>query len=433
MTQSLFLTPSAATAIPAAPGGAVPVAVNPRTGEGAGKAVGDLAQDGARSLAGGAVPGDLNSFLQALQRSAVPWTPGLDGAAAAPTGAGDDLPDGGEGVDAGPQHADPALATALPSWWTATLVPVATPVVFTEPGADMPATSGLGAAGPVAALPPAAAAESGTVPDLAASAATADVLAAGHAVAYKTAPVVVLDPVAAQAQPAPAAGQAGQAITQEVPAQGAAKPAGFTLQSPAGAPEALLGGSALGPEAAAVRERSTLGGLEKYVSDSNTLAMGAPGPASPAHPTAMGTAAAAPAGSAPSAWLDALGDRIETQLQRGSERTVIRLDPPMQGQLEITVRRDAGAIQVHLSASNADVVRQLQAISDGLRQELGVRQAGDVSVVVSQHGAREGDARGGSGERTPQQAGTPGQALAEAQDGHEPERFTLAALSNTNH
>jgi flagellar hook-length control protein FliK len=437
-TNSLFLTPAApGAAAPAAPGAAAPVVANPLTG---GATSGQAVRDQAPGTADGLPAGGLGSFLQALQRSAVPFATGLaapvvalvpvDGAAA------NDGP--GEGADAGPDSADLSAAAPLPAWVMAGLVPVAAPALPADLGA------GLAAAPGVVALDLAAAAASGAAPDLAviASTAPADAVGAGmqnttHAAALDAAPFP--PPVAgsnamALAQAAPLFPMAGPAMPQEPAAQGTAKPAGFTPPVHAGAPEALLGGSALGPEAAAVRERSTpASGLDKYVADANTLASGALNAPSPAHHGA--TVAATPAARAPSALLDVLGERIETQLQRGSERTVIRLDPPLQGQLEITVRRDAGAIQVHLSASNADVVRQLQAISDGLRQELGMRQGGDVSVVVSSYGARDGDARGGSGGRaSDEQAATPGRALAEAQDGHEPERFTLSALSPTpNH
>jgi flagellar hook-length control protein FliK len=122
--------------------------------------------------------------------------------------------------------------------------------------------------------------------------------------------------------------------------------------------------------------------------------------------------------------LESLGERISLQLQRGSERAVIRLDPPLQGQLEITIRHDAtGATQVHLSASNSDVVRQLQTLSDSLRQELVHRQAGEVTVLVAQSG-RDQDGRQRQNPQTASQQ-APGRALADDADAQSTDRFTL--------
>ncbi len=78
----------------------------------------------------------------------------------------------------------------------------------------------------------------------------------------------------------------------------------------------------------------------------------------------------------------ALGDRLQLQITQRSEHAVIRLDPPSMGTIEIVIQREAGNIQVHLRASNAEVARQLQGIGDSLRQDLIHRQNGDVSVHV---------------------------------------------------
>jgi flagellar hook-length control protein FliK len=128
--------------------------------------------------------------------------------------------------------------------------------------------------------------------------------------------------------------------------------------------------------------------------------------------------------------IEALGERIAQQLQRGSDRAVIRLDPPMQGQLEITIHRDAtGATQVHLAASNGDVARQLQTISDSLRQELVNRQSGEVTVLVS-HGGREQGGRQGQQQQAPQDG--PGRALADAgtDTAQSVARFALSSLED---
>lgn len=121
--------------------------------------------------------------------------------------------------------------------------------------------------------------------------------------------------------------------------------------------------------------------------------------------------------------LHALGDRIQFQVEKRSENATIRLDPPMMGRIEITVRHEAGSLQVQLSATNTEVVRQLQAIGDNLRQDLVQRHYGDVSVSVSDHT--------GNGRQQHQQEQAErerkhvGQALADA--GQEDAAFTLAS------
>ncbi|MDZ7862153.1 flagellar hook-length control protein FliK [Acidovorax sp.] len=139
--------------------------------------------------------------------------------------------------------------------------------------------------------------------------------------------------------------------------------------------------------------------------------------------------AVAPAGNdgAPApALVEALGERIQWQLRRGSERAQIRLDPPMQGQLEITVRRDGAGLQIHLSATHSDVVRQLHAISDSLRGDLATRQAGDVTVTIAQHAPREQDGRGRQAQDNAPEPQGPGRALADAERDHAPQAFALS-------
>uniref|UniRef100_UPI0019809A31 flagellar hook-length control protein FliK n=1 Tax=Burkholderia sp. Ac-20379 TaxID=2703900 RepID=UPI0019809A31 len=123
------------------------------------------------------------------------------------------------------------------------------------------------------------------------------------------------------------------------------------------------------------------------------------------------------------ALLSALGDRIHMQAALGLQRAVIRLDPHLAGSVVIDLRHEAGAISVQLSASHADVARQLQTISESLRQDLAGRQYTEVSVQVAAHrgGSREPGAGGqGQGEgRDPQRrdARSPGRALSDAEAG----------------
>jgi len=126
-------------------------------------------------------------------------------------------------------------------------------------------------------------------------------------------------------------------------------------------------------------------------------------------------------GAEPAQWRpalkEALGERLQVQVGSRSEQAVIRLDPPQLGRIEIVVRHEGGHLQVHLAASNGDVLRQLHTLTEGLRQDLVHRHHGEVAVSVSDL-AREG---GGNARREREAAEdrerTPGRALAEAEGG----------------
>ena len=327
-----------------------------------------------------AAPDEAIRFVQALQRAGVlPSALAMD---TLPVPGTDDTPADSAEVAEETAGAIPP-PSLLPALWMSAL---AAPAPQGNPAAD--AAPAVDSAMPVAA-------------GLATS--TSPLAAAGRA-----------------AIPAPALVATGQPVPSE--ADAAAPAPTLASRPPAAATHAaaLSAGHGLSPEAAAVRERSMLASSALRTSDMTGAPALAPEPA-PASPVHATTTAA----RAPQSLVDALGERIDVQLQRGSDRAVIRLDPPMQGQLEITIRRDAGAIQVHLSATHGDVVKQLQAISDSLRHDLGNRQSGDVTVVVSQHMARDGDGRGRPSSQAPEKA-EPGQALAEAEDGQAPARFALS-------
>lgn len=108
----------------------------------------------------------------------------------------------------------------------------------------------------------------------------------------------------------------------------------------------------------------------------------------------------------------ALGEQLQVQLGRGSEQAMIRLSPPMLGRIDISIRHEAGVLQVHMSASHSEVLRQLQGIGDGLRQDLSQRhQYNDVAVVVSSQ-TRQGDAEGRQRQAEAREQ-QPGRALAD--------------------
>ncbi|MFL6675090.1 MAG: flagellar hook-length control protein FliK, partial [Massilia sp.] len=117
----------------------------------------------------------------------------------------------------------------------------------------------------------------------------------------------------------------------------------------------------------------------------NTGAWGvhAPGAAQPqAQPGADSVKLAGP----PAAWRetlhDALGERLQLQLGNNLQQAVIRLDPPMLGRVEIAIRHAAGSLEVTLSATNGEVLRQLHTVSDSLRNDLAQRQYTEVAVTV---------------------------------------------------
>lgn len=120
----------------------------------------------------------------------------------------------------------------------------------------------------------------------------------------------------------------------------------------------------------------------------------------------------------------ALGDRLQLQITQRSEHAVIRLDPPSMGTIEIVIQREAGNIQVHLRASNAEVARQLHGIGDSLRQDLIHRQQGEVSVHVSD-GSREQSASQQGQRQSQAQREAPGRALSESNE-ESSKSFTLA-------
>ncbi len=140
-----------------------------------------------------------------------------------------------------------------------------------------------------------------------------------------------------------------------------------------------------------------------------------------------------PLPTTPNQWreplLNALGERVQWQLQRGQEQAVIRLEPANLGRVEIHIRQDAGGLQVHLSATHREVAQQLQGLSDQLRTELSLRHAGDVAVGVSDQG-READGRQRSRGQPPDQDQTPGRALGDA--GLSTQKRTAFALSGSS-
>ncbi len=138
-----------------------------------------------------------------------------------------------------------------------------------------------------------------------------------------------------------------------------------------------------------------------------------PAPSTPSHP----------AGASQSSLREALGERLQLALGQGRDQALIRLDPPMLGHIEIQIRHEGGQMQVHLRASHPEVAQQLQAMSDGLRQDLSNRLPGQATHVEA--GLAQGQGQGGQQQGQPQRG--PGLALGDADTPalEAPQRFQL--------
>jgi flagellar hook-length control protein FliK len=161
--------------------------------------------------------------------------------------------------------------------------------------------------------------------------------------------------------------------------------------------------------------------------------------AAPATPVAgAGVASASPAtqpaadtvklAGPPTAWRqslqEALGERLNVQVGKNMEQAVIRLEPPQLGRIDIAIRHSAGTLEVNITASNGEVLRQLQAVSDNLRSDLSQRQYTDVAVSVTPTPKNSSAMPFGD----PQQQGR-GRQQGREQDDMEPGR-ALAEASN---
>lgn len=97
------------------------------------------------------------------------------------------------------------------------------------------------------------------------------------------------------------------------------------------------------------------------------------------------------------------------------------------GHIDITIRQSAGSLHVNLSASNGEVLRQLNNVGDAVRQDLSQRQAShDVTVTVTPSRTQsQAEADGRQRQQREQQddARTPGRALSE--DGAQGSTFAM--------
>ncbi|WP_312162816.1 flagellar hook-length control protein FliK [Massilia timonae] len=221
----------------------------------------------------------------------------------------------------------------------------------------------------------------------------------------------------------PAAPRADVAVAQALPAAATAAATSTSPTAPAAA----------APAAGATLDAAPADGAEPAPTTATTTT-GVAGAAS--QPAAARGADSVVLAGPPTAWRqtlqEALGDRLQLQLGRGAEQATIRLEPPMLGRIDISVRHSGGNLEVSIAASNSEVLRQLNTVSDSLRNDLAGRQYSNVSVSVSeppraqstaqagnQPSGQPGADAGGRGrqqEQQEQRQRTPGLALNDAGD-----------------
>jgi flagellar hook-length control protein FliK len=206
-------------------------------------------------------------------------------------------------------------------------------------------------------------------------------------------------------QPARALAPAESAQLAQSTQDGASAQSGHKGQASAGAFSSAMADSAKEQPGVAVLDRGAVGAVPSAPAQQATDTVTLSGP--------------------PTAWRqnlrEALGERLQLQMGRNSEQAVIRLEPPMLGQVEIAIRHSAGALEVSISATHREVVRQLQAVSEHLRSDLAQRQFTEVAVSVTptRAGAQAssffgGEQQGRGRQPDEQKEANPGQALAEA-------------------
>ncbi|WUR11212.1 flagellar hook-length control protein FliK [[Empedobacter] haloabium] len=385
---------------PSAPGGATPDTTLPGT---------PAPASGIPGVEGQAEATGLPALFAQLLDVAAAAVPGLDmaGLQGASAPAGDAPAATAEGAAEGTDAAAAPLAAMLPMMNFAALA-VARPDTATTPVTGAPAAGTATAAvngNGLAALDGAA----GQVRNLSLLAATSDQArqAAANAITAAALPGNLRTPATAaapvQGEEAPAAGNGRTALPATTPA---ATGTGTAAAAPL---TAVAQDAGLASDSNARRDDSGQNPSFRSV-------MSAAAPAAPE--SANATATVKLAGN-PEQWQQplraALGDRLQLQLQRNNEHAVIRLEPPNLGSIEISIRHTAGALQVNLSASNSDVLRQLNNVSDNMRQDLSQRQFSDVAVTVSSsanRGLADGGGGGRQGEREQQERG-PGRALSD--------------------
>lgn len=85
----------------------------------------------------------------------------------------------------------------------------------------------------------------------------------------------------------------------------------------------------------------------------------------------------------------ALGERLQMQFKEQVQHATIRLDPPALGKIDISLQIENGRIQVHINASQGEVYRALNQVSNELRQSLTEQNFIQVNVQVSSQSGQQ--------------------------------------------
>ena len=312
-----------------------------------------------------------------------------------------------------------------------------------EPAAAQPAVPGTDD-GKAPATDGAPAANDGKTADDAKAAATPD----SPLLAAMAMPLMPLSPQqvsqAVQAAQGNAQGAHGDdAGKAETPAQPLAVSGQDGRRAPIALPQALQAAQAAQPDATAANVRLAVQGnpangnagtgsqdAKADGSGTPTVQTGTNTAATAAVPGAVTLPAAPPAADTvklagpPTAWRqslqETLGDRLNVHVANNVQQATISIEPPQLGRIDIAIRHSAGTLEVNISATNGDVLRQLQTVSDNLRNDLSQRQYTEVAVTVTpapkNNAAPFGDPQqqGRGRQQGRDQDNEPGRGLAEA-------------------
>ena len=172
------------------------------------------------------------------------------------------------------------------------------------------------------------------------------------------------------------------------------------------------------------QDTGTDGSGAQSVQPGANIAATAPVPGAVALPSAQPTADTVKLAGPPTAWRqslqETLGDRLNVHVANNVQQATISIEPPQLGRIDIAIRHSAGTLEVNITATNGDVLRQLQTVSDNLRNDLSQRQYTEVAVTVTpapkNNAAPFGDPQqqGRGRQQGRDQDNEPGRGLAEA-------------------
>ncbi|WP_075794947.1 flagellar hook-length control protein FliK [Massilia putida] len=226
------------------------------------------------------------------------------------------------------------------------------------------------------------------------------------------------------AQPLAVSGQDGRraaiALPQALQAAQAAQPEATATNVRL----AVQGNAANGNAGTSSQDANADGSASQNVQAGTNTAPAAAVPGAVPLPAAQPAADTVKLAGPPTAWRqtlqETLGDRLNVHVAGNVQQATISIEPPQLGRIDIAIRHSAGTLEVNISASNGDVLRQLQTVSDNLRNDLSQRQYTEVAVTVTpapkNSAAPFGDPQqqGRGRQRGRDQDNEPGRGLAEA-------------------